>query len=122
MYGFAVLIGYYLLGTLLQSIFGLPLPANVIGLILFTISLFTGIVKIEKVEASAQFFIQHMLLFFAPIVVGTMVFFSFIGQQALIILISLFASTFGVLLFTGWLVQWTGRGTRKGGQHEHEAS
>ncbi|WP_306611405.1 CidA/LrgA family protein [Paenibacillus sp. GD4] len=67
--GFAILLGYYLLGTWLQGALQLPLPANVIGLLLFTLSLFAGIVKLEWVEQSAQFLIQHMLLFFTPFVV-----------------------------------------------------
>jgi holin-like protein len=116
--GFAILLGYYLLGTWLQGALQLPLPANVIGLLLFTLSLFAGIVKLEWVEQSAQFLIQHMLLFFTPFVVGTMVFFPLIGEQAVVILISLFGSTIGVLLITGWTVKLT---RLRGKEKQHDA-
>jgi holin-like protein len=94
--------GYYLVGVILQNTLHLPIPANVIGLILFTVSLFLKLVKLEWVEDAGQFLINHMLLFFTPFVVGTMVFFQFIGENAVQLLFSLFASTIGVLVITGW--------------------
>lgn len=114
MLGFAILLGFFMLGTIIHEGLGLPLPANVIGLILFTISLFTGLVKVEWVEEASRFFIRHMLLLFAPIVAGTMVFFSFIGEQAWTILISLLLSTIGVLLITGWTVKLMGGSSKEG--------
>ncbi|ULL15721.1 CidA/LrgA family protein [Paenibacillus sp. H1-7] len=116
MIGLSILIGFYLLGSILHEAAHIPLPANVIGLILFTASLFLKLVKLEWVEDAGQFLIKHMLLFFIPFVVGTMVFFHYIGVYAVQLLVSLFASTAGVLLVTGWSVKlWK----RKGGeQHE----
>ncbi|TVY10133.1 CidA/LrgA family protein [Paenibacillus cremeus] len=105
MIGFAILLAFYMLGTVIQVGLHVPLPANVIGLILFTLCLFLRIVKIEWVEDASQFLIKNMLMLFAPFVVGTMVFFSLIGQEAVLMLISLFASTFGVLLITGWITK-----------------
>lgn len=105
MLGFAVLIGFYLLGTVLHSSVHIPLPANVIGLILFTVSLFFKVVKLEWVEEAGEFLIRHMLLFFIPFVVGTMVFFNYIGTHAVMMLASLFGSSVGVLLISGWTVK-----------------
>jgi holin-like protein len=105
MLGFAILTGFYLLGSLLHTFLHIPLPANVIGLILFTVSLFLKIIKLEWVEEAGQFLIRHMLVFFIPFVVGTMVFLHYIGQHAILMLVSLFMSTFGVLLITGWSVK-----------------
>jgi holin-like protein len=105
-----------LLGILVQTALQLPIPANVIGLILFTLSLFLKLVKLEWVEDAGQFLIKHMLLFFTPFVVGTMVFFQYIGENSAQLLISLFLSTFGVLIITGWSAKlFKGKG---GKQHE----
>ncbi|PZE21828.1 CidA/LrgA family protein [Paenibacillus xerothermodurans] len=120
MLGFAILIGFYLLGIILHTTLHIPVPANVIGLILFTVCLFLKWIKLEWVETTGQFLIRHMLLLFAPFVVGTMVFFSYIGEHALELLVSLFASTFGVLLLSGWSAKLL-TGKRK--EHErHESS
>ncbi|TDF99574.1 CidA/LrgA family protein [Paenibacillus piri] len=116
MLGFSIVTGFYLLGIMLQTALNIPIPANVIGLILFTASLFLKLVKLEWVEDAGQFLINHMLLFFIPFVVGTMVFFQFIGVYAVQLLVSLFASTVGVLLVTGWTVKLVNRKERR--QHE----
>jgi len=106
MAGFAILLAFHLLGLLIQKWTSLPLPANVIGLILFTACLFLKIVKIEWVEESARFLLKHMLLFFMPFVVGTMVWFGEIRDSALAIVGGLLLSTLLSLAVTGWLTRW----------------
>jgi holin-like protein len=103
MLGIAILFGFNLLGLVVKDLIHLPLPANVIGLILFTASLYTGLIKLEWVEASAQFLTKHMMLFFIPFLVGTMTFFPYIGAHFFSMAVSLFASTFIVLAVTGWI-------------------
>ena len=111
MIGFAILLGFHLLGFVIQKATSLPLPANVIGLILFTASLFLKIVKIEWVEESARFLLKHMLLFFLPFVVGAMVYFAEIRESALSVVGGLLLSTLLSLLVTGRLTQWLERRT-----------
>lgn len=103
MLGFAILIGFNLLGLILQHWLHIPLPANVIGLILFVMALSFKIIKLEWVEETAQFLLRHMMLFFAPIIVGTIVFFTIFGEQWLPIILSLVGSTIIVLIVTGWI-------------------
>jgi holin-like protein len=114
MLGIAILFGFNLLGLWLQISFELPLPGNVIGLILFTIALFAKWVKLEWVEAPAAWLMKHMLLFFTPFVVGTVVFFPLIGSEWLSITGGLIGGTLIVLVVTGWvtskLQQWERRG------------
>ncbi len=102
MRGFAILLLFHLLGLLLNKLAHVPLPGSVIGLILFTLCLFAGIVKLEWVEESAQFMLRHMLLFFAPVVVGTIVFAPLLKRQWLPISLGLIGSFLAVLLATGW--------------------
>lgn len=103
MLGLAILLGFNLLGIFIQYIFNIPVPGNVIGLILFIAALFLKIIKLEWVEASAQFLLSHMMLFFAPIIVAVIVFFPLIGEQWVSISLSLIVSTLFVLLVTGWV-------------------
>jgi holin-like protein len=114
MRGFAILLGFNLLGLAVRQWGHVPLPANLIGLMLFTASLFAGWVKLEWVEQTAQFLTKHMLLFFIPFLVGTMTFFPQIGAQWLSVLIGLVVSTFAVLAVTGWVTSaLSGRGERE---------
>lgn len=106
MRGLAILLAFHFIGLLIQTATSLPIPANVIGLILFTACLFLKIVKLEWVETSAQLLLRHMLLFFVPFVVGTMVYFPLIGQSLLAIVFGLVLSSLISLVATGLLTQW----------------
>jgi len=103
MLGFAILLLFSLLGMLLKDWLNIPLPANLIGLLLFIFALYTKIVKVQWVEASARWMTKHMMLFFVPFVVGSIVFYPLLKQYGLIIIISLIACTAVVLLVTGWV-------------------
>ncbi|RAV12659.1 CidA/LrgA family protein [Paenibacillus contaminans] len=113
MRGIAILLGFHLFGLLLQKGLHIPLPANVLGLILFTAALFLKIVKLEWVEASAQFLLKHMMLFFAPVVVGTMAFMPYIRSSWLAVVLSLVVSAFVGLIVTGGVASLLQRGERR---------
>jgi holin-like protein len=109
--GLAILLFFNLLGLLLQRL-GVPLPANVIGLVLFTTCLFAGVVKLKWVESTAQFLLRHMLLFFAPVVVGVIAFESMMRREWLAITVGLVGSFLVVMLVTGWTATALSRGER----------
>ena len=102
MRGLAILLGFSLLGSLLAAA-RVPLPGNVIGLILFTACLFLGIVRLEWVEESAHFLLRHMLLFFAPAVIKAIPLFKQFQGDWTAIAGSLLGSLLVVLLVTGWI-------------------
>ncbi|MEI7024332.1 CidA/LrgA family protein [Paenibacillus sp. y28] len=116
MIGFSVLCGFYLMGMLLHEVVGLPLPSGIIGLILLTIALFMKWVKLEWVEESAQFLMKHMMVLFAPLIVGTIAMAPLIGQHLIPLAGSLVAGSILVLLVTGWTVQWVMGRRKEGGE------
>ncbi|MBP1995224.1 CidA/LrgA family protein [Paenibacillus eucommiae] len=103
MLGFAILLGFNLVGNWIQWSLHVPLPGNVIGLILFTAALFLKIIKLKWVDVTASWLTGHMLLFFIPYVVGTIVFFPLIGANWISIGVGLVGSTIGVLVVTGFI-------------------
>jgi holin-like protein len=103
MRGFAILLAFNLLGAVLHTVLRVPLPSNVLGLILFTTCLFLKLIKLEWVEQSASLLLRHMLLFFAPVIVGVIQFGPQISQQWAAITVSLIGSTLAVMLVTGWV-------------------
>ncbi|MGG1519607.1 CidA/LrgA family protein [Paenibacillus oryzisoli] len=110
MLGLAILLAFNLAGIGLQMSLHIPLPGNVIGLILFTIGLFTKLIKLEWVEQTANWFTGHMMLFFLPFVVGTMAFFPLIGKNWLSIGAGVIGSTVLVLIVTGFVTSKLQRG------------
>lgn len=106
MLGMTILLGFDIIGIILHDALHVPLPANVLGLILFTASLFLKWIKLEWVEESAQFLLGHLMLFFTPVIIGIIVFLPYIGHHLFSIVVSLVATTFTVMLVTGWVTSW----------------
>lgn len=102
MRGIGILLGFHFLGMILQKLLSLPLPANVLGLLLFVAALFLGWIRLEWVEAPANFLLRHMMLFFIPIIVGSQVFFPLMREQWVTIGVSWLVSTLIALYVTGW--------------------
>lgn len=114
MRGLAILFGFVFLGTAIAEVIRIPIPGNVIGLICFLIALFAGWIKLEWVEQTSAFLLNHMMLFFAPLVVGTIVFFPLIIREWLPITLSLLLGTAVPILVTGWTAaKWTAIGKSK---------
>ncbi|CAI6083737.1 CidA/LrgA family protein [Cohnella sp. JJ-181] len=109
MAGFAVLLGFNLLGLVAEHALRIPIPGNVLGLILFTASLFLRLVKLEWVERSAELLTRHMMLFFVPFIVGTIAFLPMLRENGLAIIVSLVGSTLLVMLVAGGVAARVGR-------------
>ncbi|RUS46655.1 CidA/LrgA family protein [Cohnella sp. AR92] len=117
MAGIAILLLYNLIGTALHELLHVPLPGNVLGMLLLTLSLLLGWVKLRWLEESAQFLLKHMMLFFAPTIVGVIAYFSEIGGRWPLLAINLIVSMASVLLVTGWA---TGKLARRDDAEEAE--
>jgi holin-like protein len=115
MLGFTILLGFNLIGVWLQMSLHIPLPGNVIGLILFSGALFAKWIKLEWVETAASWLTGHMMLFFTPIVVGAMAFFPLMVSNWLSLGIGLVGSSIAVLLVSGFITSKLKRPQPKGG-------
>ena len=100
MYGFAILTGFQLLGFVLHR-FGVPMPGPVIGLLLFAAALFTGVVKLEKVEAASSVLLRNMMLFFVPVIIAVGRLSAMLKQYWWPVAVSLVVSWLAVILTTG---------------------
>ncbi len=100
--GTAAIVGIYLLGDLLHRL-GVPIPAGVLGLLLFYGGLQLGVVKLTWVERAANLLLRHMVLLFIPLTVGLMDMGRLLSRQWWIICCSVVFSFLAVLLATGLL-------------------
>ncbi|PLY06056.1 MAG: CidA/LrgA family protein [Desulfuromonas sp.] len=100
--GFAILVGLQLLGTLLVEKAGLPVPGNVVGMLLLFAALRLRWVQVEWVRDAAQLLLSHMALLFVPAGVGVMVYSDLIVAEWLPIVVATLLSTFVVMAVTGW--------------------
>ena len=68
----SILWGVYLAGRWLTEALALPVPANVVGVVLLFTLLCLGLVRLEYVAETADFLLRHLVFFFIPIAVGLM--------------------------------------------------
>ncbi|MCC7349396.1 MAG: CidA/LrgA family protein [Phycisphaerales bacterium] len=110
MYGLAILLFFNFVGVLLHEWARIPLPGSVLGLILFAAGLFSGLIKLQWVESTSHLLLRHMLLFFAPVVVGAMALSGILRQQWPSITLALTGSLLIGMLITGWTASALMRG------------
>lgn len=101
MRGLAIIMGFWLLGEGTVALLGVPFPGTVLGLVLLWLALEQGWVAIGSVQRTTGFLLENLTFFFAPIVVGVVVYVEVFAQYWLVIGISLLVSTALGLIVTG---------------------
>lgn len=102
---FAIILAICFMGDLLQSYFNLPIPGNVLGMVLLLFFLLTDIIKLSMIEDVSNFMLKHLSFFFIPAAVGLMTCFSILeGKWTALMFISV-VSTFIIAVVTGMSVQ-----------------
>lgn len=60
------------LGHRVTTLLSLPIPGNIVGIVLLFVLLLTGFIKVQWIELGGSMLTRHMGLFFIPITVGIM--------------------------------------------------
>lgn len=68
----AILWAIYQGSTWFVAAVGLPIPGNVVGVMLLFALLCLGVIKLQYVELAADFLLKHLVFFFVPVAVGLM--------------------------------------------------
>lgn len=81
----------------------LPIPGNVLGIVVLFLLLSTGLVKESCISDAASFLLRHLVFFFVPIAVGLMNWGGVFYDYGWVLLASIVVSTALPLLVVGWL-------------------
>ena len=99
----AILFGCLALGELIVYLTGIKLPSSIIGMLLLTLFLKLGWIKLHWVQGMSDFLVANLGFFFIP----PMLYFDIIAAQFWPIVIATLVSTLLVLVITGWVHQLT---------------
>ena len=105
----AILCVLFGVGTLLAQAFSLPLPGNLIGMLLLLVLLLTGVVRPAHVGDLAGLAVQHLNVFFIPFVVGLMAWTTLLSASGLAIGVSLVGSAVAGLAAAAFVARQVGR-------------
>ena len=96
----------YQLGQFISNFLHLPVPGNVLGMMILFLLLSFKIVKINWVEKGALFLNKHLAFFFVPIAVGLMTYTPLLKESGLALAVILFGSSIIGMAMTGGVSQF----------------
>lgn len=99
----------YWLGNQITLILSLPIPGNVMGMILLFGLLYSGIVRVEHFSVAGGYLLKHMSFFFIPIAVGLMNWAALFYQHSLTLTLAVIISAVFALLTVAFTVQLSKR-------------
>jgi holin-like protein len=101
-----ILVSFYLLGDEISHFFHIPLPGSVIGMLLLFLFLITGVLKLEWIETTATFHLQHLTFLFVPLIASLFLSSRLISLLHWDVVLILIASSLSCLLGTAFSVEW----------------
>ena len=101
----AILFGCLALGELIVFLTEIKLPSSIIGMLLLTLFLKLGWIKLQWVQGMSDFLVANLGFFFIPPGVALMLYYVIIAAQFWPIVIATLISTILVLIVTGWVHQ-----------------
>ena len=114
----AIIFGCLALGELIVYLTGIHFPSSIIGMILLTLFLHLGWIKLYWVKAFSDMLISHLGLFFVPPSVAILAYFDLIAKNFWSISVAIVVSTLIVMVVTGHVYQFIRKRTKH--HHDHE--
>lgn len=101
---FCIILIICFIGSFLSTVLKLPVPGNVLGLIILLLCLCTGIIKLDKIDLISKFLLDHLAFFFLPAGVGLIASYGLIKNNWPILLVICFISTIIIMTVTSLVV------------------
>ena len=112
---FMIILGFTMLGELLQKLIPLPIPASVYGLVLLFAALCLKLVKVEQVREAGGFLSSLLPILFVSPAVGIVKHWELISPQLLQLCLLILATTMLTFGIAGSVTQCIRKGRE---QHE----
>lgn len=101
-----IILAFCLAGELLAAVIPLPIPAAIYGLILLLIALCTGLLKADKISATANYLIRIMPILFVAPAANILQNWGVIAPNVIPIVVISVSTTFLVFAVSGLVTQW----------------
>jgi holin-like protein len=101
----ALILGICYAGDLIHDYTGIPVPGNILGMLILLLLLCLKIVKLDQIKEVSDFFLKRLSFFFLPPAIGLMLVGDDVKSQWPILLLLCIAITIVTMATTGWTVQ-----------------
>jgi holin-like protein len=103
--GMFYLMTLWLIGEVLAELLSLPIPGSVLGMVLLTLCLNKGWIKLDSVKPTADVLVRNLAFLFVPPGVGLMLYFDLIADEWLALGLPWLVSTILVAAAAGLIQQ-----------------
>lgn len=103
---FMIILVFSFIGEAISSLFKLPVPGSIIGLVLLFLALETKRIRLRHVDVVGNFLLANMTILFLPAAVGIMDRFKDIKDYLLPISIIILVAIFLNIAVIGFVVQF----------------
>lgn len=107
-----IILGIYLLGELLSVSLHLPIPGNILGMVILFVLLYAKVVKVDNILNVTNFLLDHLSFFFIPAGVGLMASIGIIKSTWWQLLVVCILTTVIIIGVTGIVVQTISKKTK----------
>ncbi|MDF2892128.1 MAG: CidA/LrgA family protein [Clostridia bacterium] len=104
-----IILLFIFLGEIFNKLVGIPIPGNILGMILLLLCLLMGFVKLQQIDEISKFLLDHMAVLFVPAGVGLISVTGLVKDTWWILLLIAISTTFLVMSVTGLVVKFTRR-------------
>jgi len=101
----ALILGICYTGELIHNYTGIPIPGNILGMLILLLLLCLKIIKLEQIREVSDFFLKRLAFFFLPPAIGLMLVGDDIKKQWPLLLLLCIVITIVTMAATGWAVQ-----------------
>jgi holin-like protein len=101
----ALILGICYTGELVHDYTGIPIPGNILGMLILLLLLCLKIIKLDQIREVSNFFLKHLSFFFLPPAIGLMLVSDDIKRQWPLLLLLCIVITVVTMATTGWTVQ-----------------
>ena len=116
LHGLAILLALQWLSTAIISFLGIPFPPPLLGMLILTALLCTGVIKENYIEDICTALIDKMALLFLPAGVSMILYLDVIKAELLPISLTVILSSVIILCSTALVLEMLLRKKEKGGQ------
>ena len=101
----ALILGICYAGDLIHDYTGIPVPGNILGMLILLLLLCLKIVKLDQIREVSDFFLKRLSFFFLPPAIGLMLVGDDVKNQWPLLLFLCIVITIVTMAITGWTVQ-----------------
>lgn len=101
----ALILGICYAGDLIHDYTGIPVPGNILGMLILLLLLCLKIVKLDQIREVSDFFLKRLSFFFLPPAIGLMLVGDDVKSQWPLLLFLCIVITVVTMATTGWTVQ-----------------